>query len=190
MRLTGGALKGRRVCTQGLGGKSMHGVLRATSSKVREALFNILAAKVEGSVFVDLYAGSGAVGMEAMSRGAASVYFVEADGKRAESLLSLMEGCGCRERARMVRMNATEFITKSASEGRKWDIVFLDPPYRSDELEKVLPLIGEGTVLAPGAVVIAEHMKKHGPPERAGVLGKTKTYKYGDTVLTLYEGAL
>lgn len=187
MRLTGGALKGRKVCARGLGGKSRHGVLRATSSKVREALFNILAAKVEGSVFLDLYAGSGAVGMEAMSRGASTVHFVEADGKRAESLRLLMEGCGCSGRARMVRMNAAEFIAESAAEGRKWDIVFLDPPYRSGELEKVLPLIGEGAVLAPGAAVIAEHGKRHELPDRAGVLGKIKTYKYGDTVLTLYE---
>ncbi|MDA8389024.1 MAG: 16S rRNA (guanine(966)-N(2))-methyltransferase RsmD [Nitrospiraceae bacterium] len=162
---------------------------RPTLSKVRQALFNILAGRIADSVFVDLYAGTGAIGMEAMSRGAKAVYFVEADKKLASGLRDLLEGCGCRPKARVLALRAESFIRKSGpdKEGPLMaDIVFLDPPYASGELEKVLPLLSARGFLSGDAVVIAEHASRSAPPDEAGALRKKRTYRYGDTSLTLY----
>ncbi|MDA8172595.1 MAG: 16S rRNA (guanine(966)-N(2))-methyltransferase RsmD [Nitrospiraceae bacterium] len=163
--------------------------VRPTLSKVRQAVFNILAGRTEGSVFVDLYAGTGAIGMEAMSRGAKAVYFIEADKKLAGRLKDLLDGCGCRPKARVLAMKAESFIKKSGTqtgEALMADIVFLDPPYASGELEKVLPLLGSPGFLSEDAVVIAEHATKRSLPDETGVLKKKKTYRYGDTSLSLY----
>lgn len=164
--------------------------LRPTLSKVRQALFNILAGRVTDSVFVDLYAGTGAIGMEAMSRGAKAVYFVEADKKLAAELRNLLEGCGCRPKATVLALDAAGFIKKygSGMENRLMaDIVFLDPPYASGELEKVLPLLSAPGFLSDDAVVIAEHASRSALPGEAGLLRKKRTYRYGDTSLSLYE---
>jgi 16S rRNA (guanine(966)-N(2))-methyltransferase RsmD len=187
MRITGGELKGRRIAGKGLGLVSSHGVLRASSSKTRESVFNILAGRVEGSAFLDLYSGTGAVGAEAMSRKAAAVYFVEAERRRALAIEELLKGCGCRDRAKVVNSDALGFIEKAERQGALFDIVFLDPPYRTGELARVLPALGRGAVLSEGALVLAEHESKAALPDEAGVLRKKKTYKYGDTSLTLYE---
>ncbi|MDA8168743.1 MAG: 16S rRNA (guanine(966)-N(2))-methyltransferase RsmD [Nitrospiraceae bacterium] len=160
--------------------------LRPTLSKVRQAIFNIIARRVEGSVFMDLYAGTGAIGMEAMSRGAREVYFVESDRKTAGILRDLLEGCGCRPKAHILPVKADAFLKRAGKEGVRADIVFLDPPYASGELEKILPRITSEKVLAEGAVVIAEHSSKVSLPEETGILRKKKVYKYGDTSLTLY----
>lgn len=160
--------------------------VRPTLSKVRQALFNILAGRVGGSVFVDLYAGTGAIGMDAMSKGAKKIYFVEADRRLAFSLKDLIDGCGCRPKAHIIAMNADDFIIKYAQKGIEADIVFLDPPYASGELEKVLPLLSTTGFLAGDAVVIAEHSKRVLLPYETGLLKKRKTYRYGDTLLTTY----
>lgn len=175
-------MKGRKVKVCAAGEE-----LRPTSSKVRESLFNILGPRIKGAVFVDLYAGTGAIGIEAMSREAASVYFVEAEKKRASSIENTLKGCGCRPRAIIVSMKADAFIKKVASEGKKFDIIFLDPPYGSGEMEPILELLGKGEVLDSGAVVVAEHSSKAELPGAAGLLKRKKSYRYGDTTLTLME---
>lgn len=187
--MTTARAKARRAAERSLGVCSRHGVLRPTSSKVRESVFNILRESIEDAVFADLYAGTGAVGMEAMSRGARTVYFVEADGRRAGKIEETIEGCGCRAKAVVVKKMAVEFIRRAEEEGPSFDIVFLDPPYRSTEMETVLPLVGEGRALNEGALVVAEHLSKQELPDEVGVLRKKKTYKYGDTTLTLYRKA-
>jgi len=187
MRLTGGEMRGRKVKAKGLGTETAHGALRATSSKVREALFNILAPEIDGAVFADLYSGSGTVGMEAMSRGAAKVYFVEADRGRAMNLAQTLEGCGCRAKAEIRTQAVEAFIAHEARSGEGMDIVFMDPPYRTDEYERVLEALGKGDALAGEATVVVEHERARAMPERAGVLVKRKEYRYGGTTLTLYR---
>jgi 16S rRNA (guanine966-N2)-methyltransferase len=184
MRVSAGKLKGRKITV----GKAGTG-LRPTSSKVRESLFNILRDRVEDALFVDLYAGTGAVGAEAMSRQARTVFFVDSDRKRAERIEYLIEGCGCRARAVIVKSPALDFLRKSALEGRKFDVVFLDPPYHTGEMDIVLPALAEGDVLGPDAVVVAEHLSKKTLPDEVGVLVKKRSYRYGDTTLTLYGKA-
>jgi 16S rRNA (guanine(966)-N(2))-methyltransferase RsmD len=182
VRISAGKLKGRKVKVCAVGED-----LRPTSSKVRESLFNILGPRVKGSVFVDLYAGTGVIGMEAMARDADSVYFVEASRKRAAQIEDTLKDCGCRSKAKILSMKAATFIKKASAEGTKFDIVFLDPPYASGDAEPLLVLLGKGDVLKEGSVVVAEHSSKTGLPDDAGVLSKKKSYRYGDTTLTLME---
>lgn len=187
MRISGGDFKGRKIKARGLGRESAHGALRATSAKVREAVFNILMGRVEGAKFVDLYAGSGTMGMEAMSRGAGTVYFVESDPRRAEAISKMLEGCGCQGRAKIVNMDAVKFLEKSARAGDAFDIIFMDPPYDSDEFERVMPALAMGRAINDDAVIVAEHGKRQSLPESIGVLKMVKQYRYGDTVITTYK---
>jgi 16S rRNA (guanine(966)-N(2))-methyltransferase RsmD len=187
VKVSAGELKGRKICRRAVGTASRHGVLRATSSKVRESIFNILGDRVRDSIFIDLYAGTGAVGTEAMSRGAEKVYFVEAEKKRAEGIEDLLSGCGCRGRAIIIKSKAENFIKKISAKGESVDIIFLDPPYGSDELEKILPMLGQSEALAEDSLVMAEHSSKLKLLDNPGSLSKTKTYRYGDTSLTLYR---
>ena len=187
MKLTGGSFKGRRISRKGLGTQSEHGALRATGAKVREAVFDIIGPSIEGAVFADLYAGSGAVGMEAMSRGASAVYFVEADRQRARVLEETLDGCGCRSKAIIRNMPVEDFIM--AGGGSKLNVVFLDPPYRTVDLGHVLGLLGEHGMLDDVALVLVEHEKGAEMPVAAGGLQKYREYKYGDTALTTYRKA-
>jgi 16S rRNA (guanine(966)-N(2))-methyltransferase RsmD len=182
VRISAGKLKGRKVKVCAVGAE-----LRPTSSKVRESLFNILAPRIKGSVFVDLYAGTGAIGMEAMSREAGTVYYVEADKKRAAAIEETLKGCGCRPKAIISNSKSENFIKRAAKDGKVFDIVFLDPPYASGEAGPVLELMGSGEVLSPDALVVAEHASKETLPDEVGMLRKRKSYRYGDTTLTVME---
>ena len=188
MRISAGDLKGRRIgSSKTLGLVSRHGALRPTSSKVRESIFNIIGETIKDSYFVDLYAGTGAVGMEAISRGAGIVFFVEADKKRAGLIEKTLRDCGCSSRANIIRGKASDFISKAGEDGLKVDIIFLDPPYYSGELENILSLLADGKLLKDEGIVIAEHLSKKRLPDEIGRLRQKKAYKYGDTVLTLFR---
>jgi 16S rRNA (guanine966-N2)-methyltransferase len=161
---------------------------RPTSDRLRETLFNVLAPRIEGAAFLDLYAGSGAVGMEALSRGAASVEFVE----RAPAALAVLK----KNLARLglaagFRIHAAGVATvlRRMKQGTAFDVVFLDPPYDAAvEYAATLGLLG-GTaagLLADGALVIAEHRKKERLEERYGELGRTRLLEQGDAALSFY----
>ena len=163
---------------------------RPTSDRLRETLFNVLAPRLHDSVFLDLYAGSGAVGIEALSRGAREAIFVEnADlALRAirTNLASLaIRGCYALE-ARSVHS-----ALKRLSDARKVvDLVFLDPPYSdSTEYESTLTLLGGDChqLLAPDAIVIAEHPKKINLADSYGALTRYRTLKQGDSILSFYS---
>jgi len=162
---------------------------RPTSDRLRETLFNVLAPRIEGAVFLDLYAGSGAVGIEAISRGVASVVFVE----RAEAALKVLrknlDGLGIKAGFRIQAGSAGAFLRKlEASAGTGFDLVFLDPPYDSDEeYASTLGLLGRSTgLLALGALVIAEHRRKQKLEDRYGALERTRLLEQGDAALSFY----
>jgi 16S rRNA (guanine(966)-N(2))-methyltransferase RsmD len=185
MRISGGIAKGRKVgLRNAFVKKGEEDELRPTSAKVRQAIFNILGDRIIDAVFLDLYAGTGAVGIEALSRGAGKVFFVDDNSLRINIIKELIGKFGFKDRAEVVKDRASNFIKKSES---VFDIIFVDPPYASGELDMVLPLIDERGILGDNGVVIAEHSSKKKLLSEIGSLRLIKTYKYGDTSLTLYR---
>ena len=161
---------------------------RPTSDRLRETLFNVLSARIAGAKFLDLYAGSGAVGMEALSRGAASVEFVE----RAPAALAVMRGnlarLGLTAGFRIHGVGVGAWLRRMKP-GTAFDLVFLDPPYdAAEEYAVALGLLGGAAVgvLAQGGLVIAEHRKKERLEERYGELGRTRLLEQGDAALSFY----
>lgn len=190
MRISSGQLKGRAVSSRKAFLRSGPGDdLRPTSSKVREALFDILRNDLEGSVFLDLYAGTGTVGLEALSRGASKTYFVESNVVRSRIILESIGKLDLHDRADISRKEACEFLKKASLSGMVFDIVFADPPYSSDELEKILPLLSGSDVLRKGGILICEHPSRKILHFESATLHFRKQYRYGDTMLTLYRRA-
>jgi 16S rRNA (guanine966-N2)-methyltransferase len=178
-RLTGGSARGRVI--RSVGGHD----LRPTSEKVRSAIFSILGPNVvEGAAVLDLYAGTGALGMEALSRAAESVVFVEKSEVRCRSLRESLEGLGMTDRARVVRANAEVAL---GNDEWKFSLVFIDPPYRVDPWEGLLGRMGSGDSLADDAVVVAEHHFKRELAPAYGRLVRTAERRYGDTTISIFD---
>lgn len=165
---------------------------RPTSDRLRETLFNVLAARMGGIAFLDLYAGSGAVGLEALSRGAARVTFVERATPALKVLRRNLEQLGI-ERGFEIRAEPVAAFLRSATKaGPKptpYEVVFLDPPYdAAEEYTVALGLLSEAQgILAPGALVIAEHRRKQTLEERYGRLQRTRLLEQGDAALSFYQ---
>ena len=188
MRISGGIAKGRKTAPQRILKKTATGArLRPTSSKVREAVFDILRDRIEGATFVDLYAGTGTMGLEALSRGANKSFFIEPDDLRFSTIKKSVYDFGFLDRTYVIKGKADEFIKKwQQREKEGFDIIFVDPPYQSDEIERILPLIGQKDILSDDGTVIIEHFFKRKMPEKASALIFLKNYRYGDTMLTFY----
>ncbi len=173
--------------------KSLPGMdIRPTSDRLRETLFNVLAngnpEALAGTVFLDLFAGTGAVGIEALSRGARAVYFVE-EAKKAASLirenlrsLRISEGYEVSER------DVVQALRLLDSEAVAADYCFLDPPYRMrGSYERVLGFLGQSRILKPATVVVAEHERKFDPGDRFGALRRYRRLDQGDASLSFYR---
>jgi 16S rRNA (guanine966-N2)-methyltransferase len=177
MRVTGGIGKGRKLKVP----PGSH--VRPTSDKVKQALFNILGEKVKGGAFLDLYAGAGGVGIEALSRGAGKVVFIDDSRDSLQAVRRNVEETGFGERAQVIPHRAETFLRKT---NERFDIVFLDPPY-SLELEIPLALVSDSEILNPDAIVVGEHFKKQPSPKQAGRLTLYRETQYGDTILAFYK---
>jgi 16S rRNA (guanine(966)-N(2))-methyltransferase RsmD len=177
MRVIAGSLKGRR-----LDAPSWEG-LRPTSDKLRETLFNVLAPRIEGASVIDGYAGTGAVGIEAWSRGAASVTFVEHDARAGHLIESNLQRCAVTDRYAIIRVRFADVAARVS--GRTFDIVFVDPPYGAGEMETALSTAA--ALVAAGGVVVLEHAKRDAAPDAAGALVKTRSLVSGDSALTFYR---
>ena len=136
--------------------------LRPTPDRVRETLFNWLAADIRGARVLDLFAGSGALGFEALSRGAAWCDFVEKDPAAARLIQANVELLRLDKRAQLKQHDALVFLKHPPAQ--PYDVVFLDPPYASDLLEKVLPLLNQPAWLSPTAMIFIEHSTHQTPP--------------------------
>jgi 16S rRNA (guanine966-N2)-methyltransferase len=160
---------------------------RPTSDRLRETLFNVLAPRIAGAAFLDLYAGSGAVGLEALSRGAQSVTFVERSPAAIKVLRSNLVRLGLSDRFSVGAASVNAFLRGKRAE--TFDIVFLDPPYDAEsEYAATLKALGDATanLLASDAVVIAEHRRKQRLEDRYGELERTRRLEQGDAALSFY----
>ena len=163
---------------------------RPTSDRLRETLFNVLSPRIEGSVFLDLYAGSGAVGIEALSRGAQEAIFVENAELALRTIRANLSALGIRGSYTLEARSVTAAIKRLALANRTANLVFLDPPYAEvTEYESAMNLLGAECrqLLAPDALVIAEHLKKLALIESYGALNRFRSLKQGDSVLSFYS---
>jgi 16S rRNA (guanine(966)-N(2))-methyltransferase RsmD len=160
--------------------------LRPTSGKVREALFDILRGRTENSRFLDLYAGTGAVGIEALMQGAAEVLFVEADRGSAVVIGNALKKFRLEGKGKIVTRKVQPFIEWAGINRMSFDIIFLDPPYHTEEIIHTLDALGKSDILSDEGVIVAEHFTKRRLPDTFGRLHKVRDYTYGDTVLSLY----
>jgi 16S rRNA (guanine966-N2)-methyltransferase len=184
MRIISGQTKGRALrAPRGRG-------VRPTSSKVREALFSILSERIEGAFVLDLFAGSGALGIEALSRGAAGVVFVDQAAESLRALVANIDACGYGDRATVHRGNSLKFLKEPGTYAGSFDVVLADPPYHTGILRKLLPLLSRGDIMKPSGIMVIEHFHKTVLPERIGPLSSFRSERYGDTVLAFYQRAV
>jgi len=181
-RIIGGAGKGRRLRT--VGGDDT----RPTGARVRQSLFDILSPVVAGCRFLDAFAGNGGVGLEALSRGASVVVLVDRSGGAIEAVRANARAlAGAGGEVQVFRQDARTALAAFADQGRRFDVVYLDPPYASDLYEPLLdlcaPLLGED------GVAVAEHFHKRALPERIGALARTRHLRIGDHCLSFYRRA-
>ena len=182
MRVIAGSYKGRRL--QPPAGLDV----RPTSDRVREALFSILSPSIQGARVLDLYAGTGAVGLEALSRGAAGVVFVEQKRSSLHLLRENLKRCHNPQEAIVISCDVCQVF--SHSEFLKWapyDIVFADPPYHNGEMTSILSMIGSGVPLTLPGMVILEHDSNTVLPQEVENLRQVRQARYGDTTLTFFE---
>ena len=167
--------------------------MRPTSDRLRETLFNVIAPRIQNARFLDLCAGSGAVGIEALSRGAAHVTFVDRSRKMFALIEANLDLCRIdKEDRRVVQVEAADFLSQALRQARPgkietWDIVFFDPPYATDYLE-VLGSLGENTssLLSDSGLLIVEHHHKNSLPDELGYLRRRRILKQGDSALSFY----
>jgi 16S rRNA (guanine966-N2)-methyltransferase len=207
MRVIAGKYRSRTL-------RTLHGLaLRPTSDRLRETLFNILGPEVQGSVFVDSFAGSGAVGIEALSRGADEVFFIENHAPAAAVIRKNLESLGIPVGTRAIGGPRVEILSRDALPGLESlvnrrvvaDFVYVDPPYPAkDEYDRVLELLGEPHLLAPEGCVVVEHLVRDlappsghlepltglpqwSLPERIESLERVRVVEQGDTALSFYR---
>lgn len=176
MRIITGSKRGKKLIT--LEGEQV----RPTTDRVKESLFNILQFQLEGRRFLDLFAGSGQIGLEALSRGAALAVFVDASKDSIRVVEKNVQSTGLGDRSKVVTSDFQSYLRGCRE---RFDIAFLDPPYRMGLLEKALPLVAER--MNPGGVILCEHPKDETLPESAGDFLQHKSYRYGKIMLTAYR---
>jgi 16S rRNA (guanine966-N2)-methyltransferase len=179
MRIIAGAFKGRRLAT-------VRGKIRPTSDKVREAVFSILGPAVPGARVLDLFAGTGALGLEALSRGASAAVFVEEHPASLAVLRRNVTSLGLAERVEILPVSVKAGLRKLAARQAVFDLAFLDPPYGGSLAAAALKDLAEAGILAPGARVAAEHSRREALPEAVASLEKVEVRRYGDTQVAFY----
>jgi 16S rRNA (guanine966-N2)-methyltransferase len=188
MRVIAGKFRSRQL-------KSLKGMaLRPTSDRLRETLFNVLGQRVAGAWFVDVFAGTGAVGIEAISRGAQEVVFIEKHAPAAALIKKNLESLEVKAGARVLGVDAVhglEILTRERPGGKAGtEIIFLDPPYGNNEdYDRVMSVLGFEGLLEEGSLVIVEHRRDFELPEAVGNLQRVRVLRQGDAVLSFYRFA-
>ena len=184
MRIIAGQYRSRPL-------KSLPGLnLRPTSDRLRETLFNVLASSstLEGSAWLDLFAGTGAVGIEALSRGARQVYFVESERKHARLLRDNLKSLKISEGFEVYESDVAPALRSLEASGVTCDFCFLDPPYHlPGAYQRTLEFLGQSRLVGPSSIVISEHEKKFDAGEKFGALARYRKIVRGDAGLSLYR---
>ena len=179
MRVIAGRYKGRRLQSPSWAG------LRPTSDRLRETLFNVLSSRVEGARAIDACAGTGALGIEALSRGAAHVTFVERDRRAVALVTRNLAACHVTQGYTMMAI-AVERVPAGSLDGSA-DLVLVDPPYEAADLVDLVERVARW--LAPGGLLVVEHGARRHVPEAVGGLRRVRQLRAGDSCLSLYEAA-
>jgi 16S rRNA (guanine(966)-N(2))-methyltransferase RsmD len=161
--------------------------LRPTATKVKEALFDVLGDRIKGASLVDFFAGTGNVGIEALSRGAEHVVFVEHHPHSVRLLKNNLTACGLHSKAKVYPMDATAFLRRVKKTQGTFHILFADPPYHGPLAERFLRQLGKSDMITERTLVVIEHFHKLSLPEKTGRLSLGKRYRYGDTLLSVYR---
>lgn len=181
LRVIAGEYKGRRL-------DSIEGTdIRPTSDKVKESLFNILGDAVIDSVFLDLFGGTGGVGIEALSRGAKHVVFIDVNSKSIKVLKGNLNHLNIKDNVEIFNTDYKTAICKLNKYNKQFDIIFIDPPYGIGMAESALEEIDNQNILSKSGLIIVEHDSKDEMPERVGKLCLYRIKQYGNTFLSFYE---
>ncbi len=180
MRIIAGALKGRILAP-------VKGRTRPTAARVRESIFSILGGAVVQAQVLDLFAGTGALGIEALSRGALRAVFVEDHPEVLKALARNLESLGLQDRSRVLPLPVAAALRKLAVQGAQFDLVFLDPPYGGGAAAAALQALAASSLLLPEVAVVAEHSRRENLPEVIGRLEQQTVRRYGDTQVAIYR---
>ncbi len=183
MRIIAGSLRGRRLAP-------VKGRIRPTAAKVREAIFNILGEAVREARVLDLFAGTGALGIEALSRGAQAAVLVEEHPAALQVLRRNLEALNLGDRASVLPLPVLTALKKLAAQGRHFELVFMDPPYGAAAATATLAALAAGDLLPPQAWVVAEVSRRETLPESSGTLFLQELRRYGDTQVAFYLAAV
>jgi 16S rRNA (guanine(966)-N(2))-methyltransferase RsmD len=180
MRVVSGALKGRGL-------KAVPGVsTRPTTDKVKEAIFNMIGPYFKGGTGLDLFAGSGGLGIEGLSRGLEKVIFVDMDRKAIQTIQENIKACGLDEQSEVYRNEASRALKAVKKRDLKFDYIFLDPPYKKQQLIKLMEFITKEHLLKDQGVIVCEHGSEIQLPEKVDRLEQTRHEEYGIIGITIF----
>lgn len=181
LRVISGSARGHKLKTL----KS--NLTRPTSDMVKESLFNIIAEYVMDADVLDLFAGTGNLGIEALSRGAASAVFIDKSRECHDVISYNLMHTKLSDRAAVFTADAEAALARLKAEGRKFDLIFIDPPYSKNLAAKALKIIGENGIIKDNGLIVAEHSSNDALPETTGEIQLVRSQRYGDTVLSFYK---
>ncbi len=159
--------------------------IRPTIDRVREAIFNLIAAEVSGSTVLDLFAGTGAMGLEALSRGASVAVFVDQSVDAIRLIRENIALCNAGPNSRVYKEPVSSAIRRLGSSNERFNLIFMDPPYGKGYIERILPALDD--VAEEDSLVIAEHHIKEPSPDTSGAWRKNRERKYGNTLVSIYN---
>ncbi|KOY13411.1 16S rRNA (guanine(966)-N(2))-methyltransferase RsmD [Paenibacillus xylanivorans] len=183
MRVVSGSAKGRPL-------KAVPGTgTRPTTDKVKEALFSMIGPYFEGGTALDLFAGSGGLGIEALSRGMDKAVFVDLESKSIEVIRANLKATKLEDQAAIYRNDAGRALKALAKRSTQFDLVFLDPPYRMKNGDELMLTMHELELLEPEATIVLEYESKYSYPEQFGPFEQTRKALYGETAVSIYHYA-
>ncbi|WP_243290249.1 16S rRNA (guanine(966)-N(2))-methyltransferase RsmD [Bacillus sp. FJAT-47783] len=181
MRVVSGSCKGKQL-------KAVPGMnTRPTTDKVKEAVFNMVGPYFEGGMALDLFAGSGGIGIEALSRGMERCVFIDRDRKAIQTIHMNLKSCRLEDRAEVFKAEAERALKALVKRSLTFDLIMLDPPYKKQKLESLITFIDENKLLNEHGVIICEHSDDVELPEEIGSCEVVKKETYGHTVITIYK---